>query len=71
MVGWLIVCKTFLEITLHMQKTINTEVVVAYSLCPRKAFLLLCATEGRTQEYSHILRLKKEATQKNYIKPVA
>ena len=51
-----------------MQKTITTEVVIAYSLCPRKAFLLLCSTEGKTQEHSHVLQMKKEATQKNYIK---
>ncbi len=51
-----------------MQKKITSEVLIAYSLCPRKAFLLLCSNEkGSVPEYSQVLRLKKEASQQSYI----
>ena len=52
-----------------MQKKITTEVFIAYSLCPRKAFLLLCSNgDGAVPKYSQILQLKKEASQQSYIK---
>jgi predicted RecB family nuclease len=51
-----------------MQKKITTEIVIAYSVCPRKAFLLFCSDEkGSAHEFSKILQLKKEASQKDYI----
>ncbi len=54
-----------------MQKKITNEVFIAYSLCPRKAFLLLCSNErGVVPEYSQALRLKKEASQQSYIRSV-
>lgn len=50
------------------QKKITTEVLTAFSVCPRKAFLLLCSNEkGTTNEFSRILQSKKEACRNAYI----
>ena len=52
-----------------MNKIITSEIVVAYSLCPRKAFLLLEGEEkGKPHEYVEILEEKKRESQSNYIK---
>src|SRR5947209_7562263 len=49
-------------------KTITSEIVVAYSQCPRKAFLLLCTEEqGVPHEYMTILEQRKKLNQLNYI----
>jgi len=47
-----------------MSRTITSEVLVAYSLCPQKAFLLLCTEEkGTLHEYEQILQQQQRATQ--------
>ena len=47
---------------------ITPEIVVAYSQCPRKAFLLLCTEEqGMPHEYIRILEQQKELNRNNYI----
>lgn len=47
-----------------MSRTITSEVFVAYSLCPQKAFLLLCTAEkGIPHEYELILQQQQRATQ--------
>ena len=52
-----------------MNKIITSEIAVAYSLCPRKAFLLLEGKEkGKPHEYVEILEEKKRESQSNYIK---
>jgi len=52
-----------------MKKTITSEIVVAYSLCPRKAFLLLEGKgKGKPHEYVEILEEKKREGQSKYIK---
>jgi predicted RecB family nuclease len=49
-------------------KTITSEIVVAYSQCPRKAFLLLCTEEqGVLHKYMTILEPRKRLNQLNYI----
>jgi predicted RecB family nuclease len=46
-------------------------VVVAYSLCPQKAFLLLCTEEtGTVHEYEQILQQQKRATQSQALKAI-
>src|SRR5947209_3426869 len=46
---------------------ITTEILVAYSQCPRKAFLLLCTDEqGMSHEYMRILEQQKRLNQNNY-----
>lgn len=51
-----------------MSKIISTEVLVAYSQCPRKAYLLLCTTQkGNPHEYARILQQQKRANQHQYI----
>ena len=51
-----------------MHKTITSEILVAYSQCPQKAFLLLCTDEQETShEYTRILEQQKRRNQINYI----
>jgi len=51
-----------------MTKTITSEVLVAYSQCPRKAFLLLYSDEkGVPHEYISILDQQKRINQNQYI----
>ena len=51
-----------------MNRIITPEIVVAYSQCPRKAFLLLCTHEqGRTHEYVRILEQQRRANRSEYI----
>ncbi len=47
---------------------ITSEILVAYSQCPRKAFLLLFAEDkGLSNEYMQVLEKKKNENRKNYI----
>ena len=51
-----------------MHNTITSEILVAYSQCPRKAFLLLCTDEpGIQHEYMRILEQQKKRNQINYL----
>ena len=51
-----------------MYNAITSEIVVAYSQCPRKAFLLLCTDEqGMLHEYMCILEPQKSLHQNNYM----
>jgi len=51
-----------------MEKVITSEIVVGYSRCPRKAYLLLCTKEGGGQhEYIKILEKQRQTAQRNYI----
>src|SRR3989442_6000063 len=51
-----------------MHNTITSEIVVAYSQCPRKAFLLLCTEEqGTPHEYLRILEQQKKRNQISYL----
>jgi len=52
-----------------MKRTITSEILVSYSLCPRKAYLLLCTNQrGTPNEYMSILQQQKQALQRDYIK---
>ncbi len=54
---------------MELNKIINSEVLIAYFQCPRKAFLLLCTQEkGINQEYLQIIQQNKNLNQKKYIK---
>ena len=51
-----------------MSKTINSRILVAYSQCPRKAFLLLCTNKrGTPHEYTEILELQRQNNQCKYL----
>lgn len=51
-----------------MHNTITSEILVAYSQCPRKAFLLLSTDEpGIPHEYMRILEQQKILNQINYM----
>jgi len=51
-----------------MHTTITSEIVVAFTQCPRKAFLLLCTDEqGMPHEYIRILEQQKRLNQSTYI----
>lgn len=51
-----------------MHNAITSEIVVAYSLCPRKAYLLLCTDEqGMPHEYMCILEQQKSLNQINHL----
>ena len=51
-----------------MEKIITSEVVVGYSQCPCKAYLLLCTKKRGTQhEYMQILEKQQQIAQRNYI----
>ncbi len=51
-----------------MSKTITSEIFVAYSQCPRKAFLLMCThTLGTPHEYIKILEQQRQNRQHKYL----
>jgi predicted RecB family nuclease len=51
-----------------MKKIITSEVLVGYSRCPRKAYLLLCTKKRGTQhEYTQILEKQRQTIQRKYI----
>lgn len=51
-----------------MNKIITSEVLIAYSQCPRKAFLLLCTNhKGTIHEYIKILAHKSQENQRQFI----
>src|SRR2546425_9925681 len=51
-----------------MHNAITSEIVVAYSQCPQKAFLFLCTEEkGALHEYEQILQQQKLATQNQFL----
>ncbi len=51
-----------------MRNVITSEIVVAYSQCPRKAFLMLCTDEqGMPHEYMHIIEQQKSLNQTKYM----
>jgi predicted RecB family nuclease len=51
-----------------MSKPIAPEIVVAYTQCPRKAFLLLCTNEqGRPHDYPGILAEQQRLSQTQYV----
>ena len=51
-----------------MKKIITSEIVVAYSLCPRKAFLLLEGKEkGKPYEYVEILEEQRRQNRDDYL----
>ena len=51
-----------------MQKIISSDIVVAYSHCPRKAFLLMSGEQGVDVEYAKILKQKRFLQKSKYIK---
>jgi len=52
-----------------MKRTITSEILVSYSQCPRKAYLLLCTNQrGTPNEYMSILQQRKQALQRDYIR---
>jgi predicted RecB family nuclease len=52
-----------------MKGIITSEILISYSQCPRKAYLLLCTDQkGTPNEYMSILQRRKEALQRDYIK---
>src|SRR5438093_5651207 len=51
-----------------MEPTITTDIVVAYSQCPRKAYLLLFSPDkGEPHEYIQILEQQRQANQERYL----
>ena len=51
-----------------MTKIITSEIVVAYTQCPRKAYLLLCSEEvGKSKEYITILEHQKSINKNSYL----
>src|SRR5205823_8867053 len=51
-----------------MEPTITTDIVVAYSQCPRKAYLLLFSPDkGEPHEYVQILEQQRQAHQERYL----
>src|SRR6058998_2537640 len=51
-----------------MEPTITADIVVAYSQCPRKAYLLLFSPDqGEPHEYVQILEQQRQANQERYI----
>jgi predicted RecB family nuclease len=51
-----------------VNKTITSEIVVAYAQCPRKAYLLLCSNQaGKVNEYIAILERQKSIDQNSYL----
>ena len=51
-----------------MEPAITTDIVVAYSQCPRKAYLLLFSPDkGAPHEYVQILEQQRCATQERYV----
>src|SRR6266446_5976142 len=51
-----------------MEPTIMTDIVVAYSQCPRKAYLLLFSPDkGEPHEYIQILEQQRQENQERYL----
>src|SRR5882724_7042100 len=51
-----------------MEPTITTDIVVAYSQCPRKAYLLLFSPDkGEPHEYVQILEQQRQGNQARYL----
>ena len=51
-----------------MELTITADIVVAYSQCPRKAYLLLFSPDqGEPHEYVQILEQQRQANQERYL----
>jgi predicted RecB family nuclease len=51
-----------------MNKKITSEIVIAYDQCPRKAYLLLCASDaGRVNEYIAVIERQKSIHQNSYL----
>src|SRR5437588_12822134 len=51
-----------------MEPAITPEIVVAYSQCPRKAYLLLFSPDkGEPHEYVQILEQQRQANQEHYL----
>src|SRR5215813_210705 len=51
-----------------MEPTITTDIVVAYSQCPRKAYLLLFSPDkGEHHEYVQLLEQQRKEHQERYI----
>src|SRR5438445_11535543 len=51
-----------------MEPIITPEIVVAYSQCPRKAYLLLFSSDkGEPHEYVQILEQQRQAHQERYL----
>jgi predicted RecB family nuclease len=51
-----------------MEPTITTDIVVAYSQCPRKAYLLLFSPDkGEPHEYVQILEQQRQVNQERYL----
>src|SRR5882724_6653952 len=51
-----------------MELIITSDVVVAYSQCPRKAYLLLFSPDkGESHEYTQILEQQRQANQERYL----
>ena len=51
-----------------MSKIITSEILVAYSQCSRKAYLLLCTKEkGTPHEYMRILEQQRQVVQDKYL----
>src|SRR5438874_8377025 len=51
-----------------MEPAITSDIVVAYSQCPRKAYLLLCSPDkGEPHEYVQILEQQRREHQERYI----
>ena len=51
-----------------MEPAITTDIVVAYSQCPRKAYLLLFSPDkGEPREYVQILEQQRCENQERYI----
>ena len=51
-----------------MEPIITPEIVVAYSQCPRKAYLLLFSPDkGEPHEYTQILEQQRQENQERYL----
>ena len=51
-----------------MEPIITSEAVVAYSQCPRKAYLLMCSPDkGEPHEYVKILDQERRENQRRYV----
>ena len=53
-----------------MQKIISSDIVVAYSHCPRKAFLLMSGEQGLDVEYVKFLKQKRFLRKSKYIREI-
>jgi len=54
-----------------MNRNISLDVVEAYSLCPRKAYLLMQGQDGVSHEYEMMVKEQEEANREAYRKGVA